>query len=389
MKKTINIVVILMVIFMLAVTACANQQTATQAVAPTVVASNAVIAEGHLRPVQAADLSFQARGIVEEINVKIGDKVRKGDVLARLANAPQAEAQLSAANLELVGAQQALDSLNRTGLVNLATAWTAYMDAQEVRAEAERDWEGLNVDDIDERIEDAKADVQDREADQQDAQDEFDKYKDLDKDNSKRKTAKDDLEIAQEDYNEAVRELEETTGERDTVRAALDAAIAAQEEAKYQYEQSTDGVNTDQLALAQARLENAKAQVAAAESTLSNYLLIAPFDGAVADVAVEIGEQVSAEYRAVSVADASSWTIETSDITELEVVKITEGQSVTFTADALSDVTMDGVVTEISQSSFLQGGDVIYTVRIQAEDVDPRLKWGMTVEITFEPLGTN
>jgi hypothetical protein len=47
---------------------------------------------------------------------------------------------------------------------------------------------------------------------------------------------------------------------------------------------------------------------------------------------------------------------------------------------------MNGVVTEISQSSILQGGDVIYTVRIAAHDVDPRVKWGMTVEVVFEPL---
>jgi hypothetical protein len=47
---------------------------------------------------------------------------------------------------------------------------------------------------------------------------------------------------------------------------------------------------------------------------------------------------------------------------------------------------MKGVITEISASSILQGGDVIYTVRISAEDVDPRVKWGMTVEVIFEPL---
>jgi hypothetical protein len=88
----------------------------------------------------------------------------------------------------------------------------------------------------------------------------------------------------------------------------------------------------------------------------------------------------------VSVIDASSWTIETTDVTELEVVNLAVGQNVTFTADALSGVTMHGVVTEISQSSFVQSGDVIFTVRIKANDVDPRLKWGMTVEVTFEPL---
>jgi len=47
--------------------------------------------------------------------------------------------------------------------------------------------------------------------------------------------------------------------------------------------------------------------------------------------------------------------IETTDITELEVVKLAEGQAVTFTANALPDVTKNGVVTPISQSSFVQG----------------------------------
>lgn len=147
-----------------------------------------------------------------------------------------------------------------------------------------------------------------------------------------------------------------------------------------------DGPNKETLGFLSARLENARAQVAAAEDVLGNYQLTAPFDGIVAEVAVKVGEQVTAESRAVSVADTSVWMIETTDITELEVVNVAVGQKVTFTADALSDVTMYGAVTEISQSSFVQGGDVIYTVRIQANDVDPRLKWGMTVQVMFEPL---
>ena len=385
MKKIFYNLVVFMMILMLTLTACANQQAiATDTATPAPVSSNDVIAEGHLKPIHAANLSFQMPGVVEEIRVKIGDTVSKGDVLARLANAKQAEAQLAAANLELMDAQQSLDTLNRTGDANLSTSWTAYMDAQEVRAEAERDWEDLNVENIEVRIEDARVEVKDREADLQDAQDEFDKYKDLDKENSRRKTAEDDLERAQENYNEAVRKLEEVTRERDTVRVALDSALAAEREAKHQFELSADGVNTDQLALAQARLENAQAQVAAAEDALSSFVITAPFDGVVADVAVEIGEQVLAESRAVSVADTSAWIVETTDITELEVVKLAKGQAVTFTADALPDVTMNGVVTEISQSSFVQGGDVIYTVRIQIDEVDPRVKWGMTVEVTFE-----
>lgn len=390
MKKTFYTLMMLIVILALGITACANQQgtPAQEDIPPAVpaVSSDTVVAEGSLKPVYAANLSFQARGIVEEVNVKIGDRVSAGDVLARLSNASQAEAQLAAANLELLNAQQALDALNRTGDANLAAAWTAYMDAQIARAEAEREWEDLNTDTIDDDIEDAKADVEDLKTELEDAQVEFDKYKDLDKDNSKRKAAEDDLETAQEDYNEAVRKLEEIARGRDTLRAALDAAVASEAEAKYQWQLSADGANADQLALAQSRLDNAQALVAAAEDALSNYILTAPFDGVVVDVAVEIGEQVGAESRAVSVADTSSWVIETTDITELEVVDIEVGQAVTFTADALPDVTMDGVVTAISQSSFTQSGDVIYTVYIDVDETDPRVKWGMTVEVTFKAL---
>lgn len=386
MKKTTSKLIILIVIFALALTACANQQAATQEAVPSVLPSSAVIAEGKIKPVRAVNLSFQARGTVEEINVKIGDRVRKGDVLARLSNAAQAEAGLAAANLELLNAQQALDSLHRTGDANRAAAWDSYQKSQIARAEAQKKWNDVNPRDIQKRVDEQQATVNDRKKDLEDAQDEFDKYKDLDKENSKRKTAEDELRSAQRDYDNAVAELEKIQREKDSVRAVLDSALAAEAEAKYQWELSTDGANKDQVALAESRLDNAKAQVAGADDALGNYQITAPFDGVVTDVAVEIGGQVGAESRAVSVADTSAWMIETTDITELEVVKLAVGQNVTFTADALPDVRMNGAVTEISQSSFVQGGDVIFTVRIQAKEVDPRVKWGMTVEVTFEAL---
>lgn len=389
MKKTFYNLAMLTVILALGLSACANQQAApTQEAAPSspAASSSAIVAEGHLKPVRAANLSFQARGIVESVNVEIGDSVRKGDVLAKLSNAGQAEAGLAAANLELLNAQQALDALNRTGGASLAASWTAYMNAQTVRADAERRWEGLNLDTIKDRMEDAGTEVKDRAQDLQDAQEEFDKYKDLSEDNTRRKTAEDDLEKAQEDYNEAVRAAEEITRERDTVRAALDAALAAEAEAKYQWEISADGVNKDQLALAESRLETAKAQVTAAQAALDNYILTAPFDGVVSDVGVSMGEQVGPESRAVSVADTSSWIVETTDITELEVVDVAVGQAVTIVPDALPDLTLDGVVTAVSGSSYVQSGDVLYTVYIEVRTADPRVKWGMTVEVTFAPL---
>ena len=159
----------------------------------------------------------------------------------------------------------------------------------------------------------------------------------------------------------------------------MDLKLAKLESAKEASDRMKDGADTDQLALLQARLNAAEAGVAA-------FSIIAPFDGIVSDVNVADGEQVGPQTWAVKLADTSSWDVETSDVTELEVVNVQEGQKISFTADALPDVTMNGVVTEISQSSYTQNGDVIYTVKIDAAKVDPRVRWGMTVEVVFPPL---
>lgn len=368
MKKNPLSLMSILGVLSLAVTACGNA-AATPAVEALPIPATDVIAEGNIRPILASNLTFQARGVVEEVNVKIGEAVKEGEVLMRLANAGEAEAQVAAA-------RQAYDRLLRNENGDRARLWQAFMDAQEACGKAEKKWEDLNVEDIEDRIEDAEDEVEDRQLDLRKEQEDYEKYKDLGEEDDKRKDAEDDLETAQENLNESIRDLESVTRERDDIRAAYEAALDAETEAKYQYEISIDGPNADQLALAKAQLD-------AARDALDAYVLTAPFDGSIADVGVTMGEQVGPETRAVSVANTSSWIVETTDITELEVVKISEGQSVSLSVDALPDVTFEGVVQEISQSSTLQSGDVMYTVLIRADEVDPRLRWGMTVEAVF------
>ena len=368
MKKQISIIVILLVIFSMALAACGNQAVATPTPA-SVVSSDNVVAEGRLKPVQGTNLSFQVRGLVEEVLVKMGDSVRKGDVLVRLANAGQAEALV-------VAAQGAYDETIRNESGDRAKFWQSYLDAQIVRGKSEKKWDDLNLTDIENRIDDDKATVEDRQKDVTDRQADFDKYKDLDKDNSKRKKARDDLDRAVAELHQAERNLEDTMRERDGVRAAYDAALGLEAEAKHQYEISLDGPNADQLMLVKANLD-------AAKDALSNYVITAPFDGVVADVNVKLGDQVGTDTRAVSLADFNSWIVETTDITELEVVKLNVGQKVTLVPDALPDLILNGTITEISQAYVQQGGDILYTVGIGLTDGDPRLKWGMTLEATF------
>lgn len=374
MKKNILIFNSLITALALVLAACGAEQPAAATPEPVtaVVASGDVVAEGRLMPIRGTNLTFQARGVVEEVFVKAGDSVSEGDILVRLANAGAAEAQV-------LVAQNAYDALLRNESGDRAGLWQAYMDAQILRAQAEEEWDDLNVDSIEDRVEDLEVDVEDARDDLNDAQEEFDKYKGLAEDNSRRKTAEDDLETAQKDLNSAIRVLEEETRKRDMVKASYDAALAAEAEAKYQYEISLDGPNADQLALAKTNLD-------AAKDALANYVLTSPFNGTVADVDVKVGEQVGPETRAVSLADFSEWIVETTDITELEVVSLEVGQEVSILPDALPELELTGVITEISNAFIQSGGDILYTVRIRVNDTEPRLRWGMTVETIFRTV---
>ncbi len=374
--------IIITSLFILATLAgCAPAEPATPAPVSAPVVE-VVVVEGQLVPVRHLRQSFVARGTVAEILVQEGQLVREGTVLARLGDSQQAAAGLAAAELELISAQQAYDEFQRSGGLINAQAWQAYLDAQAARAAAQRAWEALDLDAIDDDIDEAEAEVEDRKADLDDALEEFEKYKDLNENNATRQAAEDDLRDAETDYNEAVRALDAVRSRRDSVRAALNAALTAEAEAKRKFDQTSSGADADRLALLEARLAAAKLQVAAAQNALDGYELKATFTGVVTDVNIKVGQYVGPETWAVQMADFSNWLVETTDLNELEVVQVTEGQRVEITPDAL-DVILEGTVQSISQSFKTQGGDVIYTVKVELNETDPALRWGMTVEVAF------
>ena len=383
MKKKLTIFLALFVLASVLLTACSGAQTTPT---PTTTdTANMVVAEGHVFPNADANLTFNTRGAVAEIPVKEGQKVSKGDVLVRLADREQAQAALAAAQLELTSAQQAYDTFIRTADLSTAQAWEAWQQAQVARAAKQLDWEKIDPNSIQDQLDTAQTDVQNTQKTLDDNNDTLKKYLDLKSDNPTRRGAEADVRKAEADHNTAIRKVEDLQRQIDTPRAALDAAIAAEAEAKRTYELSKDGPNPEQKDLLQARLDNARAQVAAGQDALDNYTLKAPFDGVVTDINAKLGELIGPEKYAVQVADFSAWHIETSALTELEVVKVSVGQKVDIVPDALPGLTLKGTVESISPSYKLQGGDVLYTVKITLDTTDPRLRWDMTVQATFNP----
>src|SRR3989304_4104015 len=96
---------------------------------PIVAADDTLIAEGRVEPVHDAQIAFNTSGVVSEVLVAEGQKIRKGDPLVRLGG--ESDTAYTAAQLELVSAQQALDDLLNSSGSDLAQAVIDLKEAQE------------------------------------------------------------------------------------------------------------------------------------------------------------------------------------------------------------------------------------------------------------------
>jgi multidrug resistance efflux pump len=172
------------------------------------------------------------------------------------------------------------------------------------------------------------------------------------------------------------------------LQAELAAARARYDEATRSRSQRADGPDPDDLALAQARLESAKSALAAAQFALDGMTVVAPYDGVVASLDVSPGERVTPNAPVISFADFSEWYVETTDLSENEVVSLSLGQPVRVVADALPDTELTGVVESIAQAYTEKSGDILYKTRVHLDDPgDTPLRWGMTVEAQFGEEG--
>ena len=351
--------------------------------AAVAASETSVIIEGRIVPREDAELFFPTGGEVAEVLVSEGQGVTKGQVLARLGDRESYQASVTAAELELTLAQQAVDDLERTASIAYQQAWLEVTQAETAKMDAEERLEEIDTDDNQKKIDDANVKLSDAEDDLEDAQDEFDKYANLDPDNTDRKNAEDKLEDAQSASDQAERERDRLVNDLEQAQAEAALSNARLQEAQYRLEQRTDGPDMQELAVAEARLENAQAQIAAAEAALANLNLLAPFDGTIAKVSIAIGENVLPNRTVMVIADFSAWYVETTDLTENEVVSIDIGQTALIVPDALPELEMSAEVETIGETYQIIAGDVTYTARLLLSDPDPQLRWGMTVEVTF------
>ena len=397
-----------------------------------------VSATGEVVPEKFARLSVTTAGVVAEVLVEEGDVVEAGQALIRLEGEEQLQAAVSAAELELANAQFALDQLYKDLDLRAAQALQAINDAEEALEDllnpdlqqalalkaiadakkavesAERRFRTVSSTASEADIEAQKAQVVLAKDALEKAQENFKPYENKPEDNLARANFQAKLAAAQQAYDAAVRQLNallSTGSEADIAVAEADLATAKAQLAKAErdwervkegpnpadvalleaqiahaqreYEIYSQGPDPDEVALAKARLANAKAQLAAAQATLDNLELVAPFDGTISELKAKPSEWVSPGQPVILLADLSRLRVETTDLSEIDVAQIDIGEPVIVTFDALPDVVVNGTITRIAPKAN-EGSGVNYTVIVEIAEIPEKLRWGMTAFVDIE-----
>jgi multidrug resistance efflux pump len=139
-----------------------------------------------------------------------------------------------------------------------------------------------------------------------------------------------------------------------------------------------DKASDQQVAQARARLQQAELNLAQAERQLQDAEIHAPFQGNVGAVYVRAGELVSLGQPLLALGDLTTLRMETTDLDEIDVARVSVGQGATLTFDALPDKSFAGRVVRISPMAGSGTGGVHYTAVIELEEIAPELRWGMT-----------
>lgn len=111
---------------------------------------------------------------------------------------------------------------------------------------------------------------------------------------------------------------------------------------------------------------------------LEDYTVKSPINGTVIEKLVKAGDTIDAGAKLCTIYDLSYLKM-TMNVDELDINKISVGQDVTITADAVEGKTFAGKVTKINMAGTTTNGVTTYPVEVQIDNPDEDLLPGMNV----------
>ena len=269
-----------------------------------------VTASGEIKPKNYINIGANAMGQLTQVLVKEGDRVKKGQLLARVENVqPEADVQAQQASLSSAEADSA---------------------AQESAVKA-----------ADENLATAQADIDRNQADLARMKSDYDRAQSLYKDKL----------MALQDY-----ELKKATYDGQV-------AVVRQSQAKLVQARAQREQTAAQLASAQKKIAQVRAALTRVSDVLQKYNAYSPLDGVVTNLAVREGETVvpgvqnSASSTLMTIADMSLITSEVK-VDETDIVNVRLNQPAEITVDAIPNKTFKGHVIEIGNTAIVRSTGV-------------------------------
>jgi len=330
-----------------------GQSTDAEPTLAPVKAEISLMAEGKVVPPRSAELSFSTSGVVDQVLVEVGSPVQAGQPLLRLKGNEQLEASIASAELDLLTAQQALDELYNGVDLERAQVMVLVAEARKELDKAtkksySKDYQRGGQDQIDT----AQANYIIAQRDFEDAEEMYNGVRGNDEQSVAAAEALTFLAAARQKRDTALANLNYLKlkpNELDVAQidSQLTLAQAKLDDAQARLDKILNGPDAAKVKLAKARLNNAQMQLSAARSSLDDLVLTAPFAGTIVVLGVEPGAFVQPGNIVIRLADVTNWVVETSDLTERNVGRITAGMPAMIRFDALPGVELIGRVERI------------------------------------------
>jgi multidrug efflux pump subunit AcrA (membrane-fusion protein) len=163
-------------------------------------------------------------------------------------------------------------------------------------------------------------------------------------------------------------------------RLAYQRAVLARDQAQAALGKLRTGGDADKLAAAQTAYDVALARVDGLKASIEAATLRAPIAGAVLDLFVKPDDWAAANTAVAYLADPSLTHI-LAQVSELDVVQLSEGQAVRVSFDALPGVLTTGVVTHVDVRGEASQGAVTFQVEVVLDKVVEGLIQGMSATV--------
>ncbi len=333
-------------------------------------------ATGALTPLDEQTLTFGTSALVTDVLVSVGDRVKAGDILAHV-DTTTIDSQIASAQFSLTDAQNSLAALQepptdldiklaelqvQSAIASLSSASLSGASAEDIEIAR------LNVEQAKNSLYQAQLN-RDMNAEKPGAGQEVNAYSNSIAQAASLASSDANVASAQNSYQAVVNEGPDAS--------SLASGNASLMSAQAKLDSLLAGPSDLDVRQAEIKVETAQLAVDAAQQSLADATLVAPFDGVVASL--DFIEGVPSSSGSLTLINTSGYTI-TLSVDEKDITQLQVGQPVSVAVQALDNAVFPGKVTHIDPApvTSTSGQLVTYNVDVTLDPTDQPLRPGMS-----------